>query len=1597
MNRGSSISIGNTGTSYSTITPHTLISAPFATSDIIVDSGTFVINHNFEDDNAYIGLTEGSNGTIVTLGQDTVWTNNEGVFVGVEGAGTLTLLDKSTTIVDGGNGTVNVAEYAGSTGIVNIGNPVGDNPVVAGFLDAENLVMGAGDALLNFNHISELYYLYTNILGSGDITHHAGRTFFSGDSSITGDVDVYGGRMILVEELVNDTSTISLEHFKHASVEATGEDANWNTRFDLTVGDKGTGELKVSDRATVSADNIYISNSRNSAGHVDVYGRRSELNSRFDLIVGKRGEGSLAVYEDGTVTVKNGTGTLQVGGRTNGVGTVYIGSSTDLFPRRAGHINAAEVELASVNSSLVFNHLNHSYDFDPEITGQGSVMHLNGTTNILGGINTTGSLYMTGNGGTINAESDISIDYFAMEAGVFNATTEDTKIEVASSVHIAQFANGTFTLGNGAELEVDGGAGTINVAEFEGSTGTVNIGSAVGDSPAAAGYLDAENLVMGSGDALLNFNHTSELAYIYTNILGSGDIAHHSGRTFFSGDSSITGDVDVYGGRMILVEELVNDTSTISLERFKHAYVEATGKDANWNTRFDLTVGEKGRGTLIVSDGATVSADNIYISNSRHSAGHVDVYGRNSELNSRFDFAVGKRGEGTLAIYEGGEVTVENGTGTLQVGGRTNGVGTVYIGSSIDLVPRRAGHINAEKVKLASVDSSINFNHLNRSYDFDPEITGQGSVTHINGTTNILGSINTTGSLYMTGNGGTINAESDISIGYFGMDAGVFNATTENTNINVDGPVEIAQVWEGSFILGNGATLTVEDGDGTIYSGSGMDSEGAIFIGSNDYDVPFAPGEINAKNIVFSQNGYQALYFNHTSDNYSFDLDITGYGDIFTTFGYTTLSGSIDITGDLLAEGFSTLTITGDVSSDDGIIDNEGNALISGGSWKTTGFFVVGDEGNGFLTIEDRARVNSVTSIIGNYGMAPVRVTDAGTHWESSDSLTVGQYGLGELTISNKATVSVGDGEGTLYLAKMEGSTGLLNLGSFEGATAVAPGDLNVARVVFGDGSGQILLNHNRRNYELGFAIEGTGQVLVQNGKTKQGNIWDETVTTYIEGGELDIRGEAEGQFYVLNEGRLSGTGTIGEATVFDGGVLSPGRVFGSLGVSGDLTLGAGSIYEININSAGRKSLVDAGGEIDIGTYSNLAISAIGSDYGWEENYTILEGESISGEFGDIYINQDSLYPVVAYGDTRTDLSIYNFDIPVTYVARTSNEYQAAEAVDELGTDDPVYIAIHTLPESEARDALNDVSGEIYASLTSVMLQDSRFVRLAAQSNAREGEATSWARGYGSWGEWDGNGNAAKISRNTGGFFVGVDGSVSEDLSIGLLAGYGYASYDVDARRSNADNNMLHLGSYGKYSYNNLRLGLGTAYTANFLDVDRTVDVNTIYEKDSGSYIANTIQVYGDVFYLFETPYAVFIPFVSGAFVAQSANSFTEGGGGNTSQVVNPDTQTAFFTTLGARIQREFEISDHALSIFAEAGWQHTAGQDTSKTRNSYRHDTSAEQIIEGVPLARDVVWISAGFEGEIRENWSLGVAYDGRFGDGTTDNGVQAELRVRF
>jgi outer membrane autotransporter protein len=618
----------------------------------------------------------------------------------------------------------------------------------------------------------------------------------------------------------------------------------------------------------------------------------------------------------------------------------------------------------------------------------------------------------------------------------------------------------------------------------------------------------------------------------------------------------------------------------------------------------------------------------------------------------------------------------------------------------------------------------------------------------------------------------------------------------------------------------------------------------------------------------------------------------------------------------------------------------------------------------------------------------------------ATTALTPWQVTGGTLSVASDG--ALGDAAGSLTL---DGGT-LQNTASFTSARAITvnagggtlrtDADLNFSGVIGGAG-----------------ALTKTGAgalVLTGNNAAFAGG-------TSVEAGTLAVNGTLGGTLNVLGAGRLQGTGTVGSTTV--AGTIAPGNSIGTLAVNGNYTQAPGSTYEVEVDPTSTASdLIHATGSASIASGARLNVVRINSGtYTVGNRYTVLTADGgITGTYG---LAGDTALAFVQLVDSYDANNVYLSAEKVRSIADaggTPNQAAVGAALDSLPVSNSLANAVTWLPNDfAARDALNQLSADIHASTKTALLEDSRFVREAAIDRLRgaacapgsavqapqqvgagctpEGSQkhSAWTQVFGSWGSIDGDGNAAKLERDIGGFMVGTDTGVGAGWRVGALGGYSRASADTSARNSRSKTDSYHLGAYGGTQWGATALRLGASQSWNKTETNRSVAFAGFAGGLDAEYDSTTTQVFGELGHRIDMGRTTLEPFAGLAHVRLKGDAFFERGGA-AALYSEGDSTDATFSTLGVRASMQ---ASERIRVRGMLGWRHAFGDTTPASTHAF--GGSLPFTLTGVPLAKDVAVLEAGIETQLRPNLTLGASYSGQFGDGLEDHGFKASLNWKF
>jgi len=537
------------------------------------------------------------------------------------------------------------------------------------------------------------------------------------------------------------------------------------------------------------------------------------------------------------------------------------------------------------------------------------------------------------------------------------------------------------------------------------------------------------------------------------------------------------------------------------------------------------------------------------------------------------------------------------------------------------------------------------------------------------------------------------------------------------------------------------------------------------------------------------------------------------------------------------------------------------------------------------------------------------------------------------------------------------------------------------------------------------------------------------TGATKVLGGTLAVDGSIVSHVKVSEAGTLAGVGEIGSLTAAQGGAIAPGSVLDSakmvstLTVDGDFAQQSGSTYQAGLAST--SDLIDVGGTAAIDNGARIELLRQGNP-SVNTRYTLLTATSgVNGTYGGLTGALATDAPFVdfelAYDPQNVFLDVSRSAVSFSEVADTFNRRSAATAAEALGAGNTIQDNILFLTTGEARNAFDQLSGELYASVHSTLVEDSHFIRDAASDRiraafegvgvapipvlaygddtpeptaaAREGLAV-WGRAFGAWGHLDSDSNAARLDRSTGGFIAGGDAALGETWRLGLLTGYSHTSFHVDDRASSGSSKNYHLGLYAGTQHGPLGFRSALAYSWHSIETDRTVAFPGVSERLSADYDAGTFQAFGELGYRVDTTAASFEPYANLAYVNFDADGFTEDGDAAALESQDRSTDTTF-TTLGLRASSAFTLGSIKATARGGISWRHAFGDVTPETDLTFAG--SSPFAVKGAPIARDAAVIEAGLDMNLSETALVGLTYQGQLASDAQEHGFNARLAVRF
>ncbi|MDR0867236.1 MAG: autotransporter outer membrane beta-barrel domain-containing protein [Planctomycetota bacterium] len=302
---------------------------------------------------------------------------------------------------------------------------------------------------------------------------------------------------------------------------------------------------------------------------------------------------------------------------------------------------------------------------------------------------------------------------------------------------------------------------------------------------------------------------------------------------------------------------------------------------------------------------------------------------------------------------------------------------------------------------------------------------------------------------------------------------------------------------------------------------------------------------------------------------------------------------------------------------------------------------------------------------------------------------------------------------------------------------------------------------------------------------------------------------------------------------------------------------------------------------------------------------------------------------------------------------------------------------------------------------------------------------TSFVKAYGGFGSEGNQSRRAGYDLGNAGVLAGLGYQLGKELELGGLVGYSYNNATSFKKSGTADfngfivditdfqddltDNVLRVGFYGNYKWNNLFVNTSPTVGVHFLSDEEHITVGYAANSVDSSKISRydtgfDFSWYNRVGYVFELPKGFYLtPSYSLAMTYLHTASAT--GGEDTTDRYNltyrnisgNENNWSLLQTLDARLGKVFNLSDN-FAILPEfiAGWEHEY-IDPKQTGAYVRGGTWDKYTAPIQGIAQDRAILGVGLSTIIAKKYEVSARYDERlWGDGHNSN-FTVGLSVKF
>lgn len=422
----------------------------------------------------YVGYASNATGVVTADGG---YLSPFTTYIGYEGSGTMTLTNGSTLQSTFGH----VGYAAGSTGLVQLSDSTWKAEISGSPVDITVGRQGNGEVQATNSTLSSQNLVLGDSAGAtGSVSASGGTITVANDTQVgnggTGNLNLSNSATMTTYGLTVGVLSNSIGRLSVANSSLTSSQS-------IFLGLSGAGTL-TTDGASIKAPQIFIARNAGSTGTATVSGGLTELTG--ELHVGAEGNGTFTLQGAGTLTTDKANMGFAAGSK--GTANILNGTWSNKQAIFVGVSGEGTLNIGAQGSIV-----SESGYISQNVAGVGAV-------NITGGSWTMTNTLVVGvrGTGTLSASNGAQISSEWAQLGLTNgssgtATLDDSSLTVANDLTIGELGSGTLLLTNGAHLA----AGAIELAAASGVSGSLTV---VGST------VTTESILAGSGNATVSFS-----------------------------------------------------------------------------------------------------------------------------------------------------------------------------------------------------------------------------------------------------------------------------------------------------------------------------------------------------------------------------------------------------------------------------------------------------------------------------------------------------------------------------------------------------------------------------------------------------------------------------------------------------------------------------------------------------------------------------------------------------------------------------------------------------------------------------------------------------------------------------------------------------------------------------------------------------------------------------------------------------------------------------------------------------------------------------------------------------------------------------------